>query len=38
MAFVNSYCSNNPLSTVAAAGLALVKSLGGEKTGFPWKR
>ena len=38
MAFVNSYCSNNPLSGIAGAGMALVESLGGEKAGFPWKR
>lgn len=38
VAFLDTYCSNNPLSNVASAALALVETLGGEKTEIPWKR
>lgn len=37
-AFMDGYCANNPLSSVAAGAMGLVEALGGEKTGFPWKR
>lgn len=38
LAFVDRYCSNNPLHVVGAATLALVEALGGEKTEHSWKR
>ena len=37
-AFMDRYCSANPLSNVAAGTMALVQELGGEKTDLKWKR
>ena len=38
LAFVDRYCSSNPLSNVGAGAAALVESLGGRKADHPWKR
>lgn len=38
LAFVDRYCSNNSLSSATAGAMALVESLGGQKTKHPWKR
>lgn len=38
LAFVDHYCSNNPLHFVPLAAAVLVEALGGPKAAHPWKR
>ena len=38
LAFVDRYCSNNPLHTVVSAAGALVEELGGPKSGYRWRK
>lgn len=37
-AFIDLYCTNNPLRTVLAASEALVEETGGPKASHEWKR
>ncbi len=38
LAFVDRYCSNNPLHTVVVAASALIEELGGPKASQPWRK
>lgn len=38
LAFVDRYCSNNPLHGIPGAAAALVEELGGPKVPQPWRK
>jgi len=38
LAFVDRYCTNNPLQPVLGGAEALIEELGGPKVPYPWKR